>query len=143
MSISSIGAFTSALSSYQPNASSNPFEVAANTSPLSPGQIHNLRRSLRNDIEQAFQQGKSQSDIESRLEMNISTTLDKFNVSSSDRESITTSLHELFSQQRPTDELRSGVQQLVDRLVNGLPGNAIEASLSPYESVGQTLDVLA
>ena len=113
------------------------------TPQLTPDQIYNLRQSVRDGLQQAFQQGTSIDDAQQRLQSSISAALQKNGVSDSDRQSVLNKISELFQNGGTPNELQQQASQLLTSFINKLQGGPSPGLAAATSGVGQVLDVTA
>lgn len=107
------------------------------------GAATSLERALRRNIDEAFAQGGSASDIASRLEPEVSKTLQQHGVSDEQRSSILDQLRQLFAQGGDTTQLRQAVTQLLSGVAQSVATSNSSPPSVPGGQVGQAVDFSA
>ena len=102
-----------------------------------------LELALRKNIDEAFAQGGSPSDIASRLEPQVSKTLQQYGVSEDQRRSVLDQLRQLFAQGGDTTQLRQAVVRLLGGVAQSATGPSGGPPSVPGGEMGQSLDFSA
>lgn len=137
MPISGVGAATAGVSQLLSAASGlirsgGPTIARAATSPLDSA--------LRKNVDEAFGQGGSPSDIASRLEPEVSKTLQQHGVSDDQRHSVLDQLRQLFAQGDDPTQLRQAVTQLLSGVAQSVASSNSSPPSLPDGDVGQAID---
>lgn len=111
------------------------------SSQLTPSQLFDLKQSLRDSVQKAFQQGGTLDDVQQRLESSISAALRQNGVADSDRQSLLNGLSQVFQQGGTSNDVREQTHQLLTNFVNGLQGGAATPGAQSPDGVGGLLDV--
>lgn len=115
--------------------SGGPTSANAATSPLDSA--------LRKTVDEAFAQGGSPSDIASRLEPEVSKTLQQHGVSDDQRHSVLDQLRQLFAQGGDPTQLRQAVTQLLSGVAQSVASSSGSPPSLPGGDLGQTIDFSA
>jgi hypothetical protein len=144
------------MSSVSPTASSSPSLSAvlsafnatgatgtSNSVPLS--SVSQLQRTLYQQLDQAFKQGSSLSDIGSSIVQQVSTTLQQYGVSDDQRQVVIGNLQQVFAQAQNRSDARQNARQVLDQFLQSLqPSDGTEQALPATDAaMGQSLDLTA
>jgi hypothetical protein len=102
-----------------------------------------LELALRKNVDDAFAQGGSLSDIAGRLEPQIAETLQQYGASDQQRSSVLDQLRQMFAQGGEPTQVRQSVSQLLSAVAQSIGASNHGPPSMPGGSVGQAVDFSA
>lgn len=142
-SISPAGQSSPSLSSVLAAFNANGSTGANNAVPLA--SISQLQRTLYQQLDQAFKQGSSLTDIGSSLLQQVSSTLQQYGLSDDQRQAVLGNLQQVFAQAQTRSDARQNARQVLDQFVQSLQPSAGDEQVVPASDspTGQGLDFTA
>lgn len=107
--------------------------------------VSQLQRTLYQQLDQAFKQGSSLSDVGSSLLQQISTTLQQYGLSDDQRQTVLGNLQQVFAQAQNRSDARQNARQVLDNFVQSLQPSSTTVQDTPTTDspTGQSLDFTA
>jgi hypothetical protein len=140
MPISGVGPATAGISPLVSAASG----LIRSSGPTSAGAAQSpLELALRKNVDEAFAQGGSPSDIAGRLEPAVSKTLQQYGVSEDQRSAVLDQLRQLFAQGGGATQLRPAVTQLLSGVAQSVANSNSGPPSLPGGDLGQEFDFSA
>ena len=142
-SVSPTGQSSPSLSSVLAAFNANGTTGTNNAAPLA--SISQLQRTLYQQLDQAFKQGSSLTDISSSLLQQVSSTLQQYGVSDDQRQAVLGNLQQVFAQAQTRSDARQNARQVLDQFVQSLQpaGGTDQVAPASDSPTGQSLDFTA
>jgi hypothetical protein len=99
-----------------------------------PTSLDQLQRTLYQQLDQAFKQGSSLSEIGTSLLQQVSATLEQYGVSDDQRQTVVNNLQQVFSQASNRSDARQNARQVIDNFFQTLQPSSTGDQTAPAGS---------